>query len=126
MKLPRILAAAFLLPLALAAFAPARPAEVRAAPARAASDPVLERILALGREDNRVQEHLQTLCKSIGPRLTGTTLDLVQREGTDDAATSVCPGTRDPRDLVVCSRRAANGFSHKTSMPRSKARHVCS
>lgn len=35
-------------------------------------DPVLARILKLGEKDNRVQEHLRTLCKTIGPRLTGT------------------------------------------------------
>ncbi|MFN0008436.1 MAG: M20/M25/M40 family metallo-hydrolase [Planctomycetota bacterium] len=43
------------------------------------ADPVLERILKLGREDNRVQEHTRTLCKTFGHRLTGT-------EGYDKAA----------------------------------------
>jgi hypothetical protein len=35
-------------------------------------DPVLARILELGQHDNRVQAELKTLCKMIGPRLTGT------------------------------------------------------
>ena len=35
-------------------------------------DPVVGRILELGAKDNRVQEHLRTLCKTYGPRLTGT------------------------------------------------------
>jgi hypothetical protein len=33
----------------------------------------LERLIALGRSDNRVQEHLRHLCLEIGPRLTGST-----------------------------------------------------
>ena len=39
--------------------------------ARAALSPT-ERVLALGAEDNRVQEHLRHLSLSIGPRLTGS------------------------------------------------------
>jgi hypothetical protein len=40
--------------------------------ASATADPVVARILELGEKDNRVQEHLRILCKTIGPRLTGT------------------------------------------------------
>lgn len=41
-------------------------------PASNADDPVLARILELGAKDNRALEQLRTLCKTIGPRLTGT------------------------------------------------------
>ena len=66
-----------LLPFLLAPLASALPRALPAAagdsaPAVAAEDPVVARILELGEKDNRVQEHLRTLCKSIGPRLTGT------------------------------------------------------
>jgi hypothetical protein len=40
-----------------------------AAPAKATE----ERLIELGRTDNRVQEHLRHLCVEIGPRLTGST-----------------------------------------------------
>jgi hypothetical protein len=41
--------------------------------ALAAEDDTVARLIALGRSDNRVQEHLQHLCLEIGPRLTGST-----------------------------------------------------
>jgi len=66
----------FLHGLALLAIGSALPAR---ALSTANTDPVLSRILQLGREDNRVQEHARTLCKTFGPRLTGT-------EGYDRAA----------------------------------------
>jgi hypothetical protein len=55
--------------LAVLAIVPALPARALWTPH---ADPVLARILELGREDNRVQEHARTLCKSFGPRLTAT------------------------------------------------------
>jgi hypothetical protein len=33
----------------------------------------VDRVIVLGRDDNRVQEHLEHLCKAIGPRLTSST-----------------------------------------------------
>jgi hypothetical protein len=49
-------------------------AQARLAPRFAAEErvPPLARVLTLAREDNRVQDHLRTLTKSIGPRLTGS------------------------------------------------------
>jgi carboxypeptidase Q len=67
MKTLSLIAFPALLSLALARPLPAPP---QVAPA--AGDAVLARILELGEKDNRVQEHLKTLCKTIGPRLTGT------------------------------------------------------
>src|SRR5207344_1892275 len=43
-----------------------------APPPAPSSEVVLARILDLGEHDNRVQAQLKTLCKTIGPRLTGT------------------------------------------------------
>jgi hypothetical protein len=43
-----------------------------APPHAPSSEAVLARILDLGEHDNRVQAQLKTLCKTIGPRLTGT------------------------------------------------------
>ena len=91
MRIPSVLTHSTL-PLALSLFAagcivilepepgPARgvavPAEVDSTDElRPAAEPELApaaRVLALGREDNRVQEHLRHLCLALGPRLTGS------------------------------------------------------
>jgi len=58
---------------AAAPAAPAAPAKAAvAAPVAAPEVSTLERLLELGRGDNRVQDHLQYLCLEIGPRLTGS------------------------------------------------------
>ena len=71
----------FLLPLALALFGAgcaATSEEASTATLAAPSTPaervqVQDRLIAMAREDNRVQAHLQVLCEQIGPRLTGST-----------------------------------------------------
>jgi len=72
-----LLASLTLLPFLLGPLALGIPHSISAAsgtsaPAPRTADPVVARILELGEQDNRVQEHLHTLCKTIGPRLTGT------------------------------------------------------
>ena len=63
----------FFSPLALLALGSSGTASVvPSSGASATADPVVARILELGEKDNRVQEHLRILCKTIGPRLTGT------------------------------------------------------
>jgi hypothetical protein len=66
-------ASACRLALGLCASMPAV-AQARLAPRFAAEErvPPVERVLTLAREDNRVQEHLRTLTKTIGARLTGS------------------------------------------------------